>query len=314
LNPAPDGNPGGEFRVRFTASSSLFRSPTNTFGWVGIGTVRVERNGLLVAAKRRSVFGLRRDRRYIFAFEIQEIYREAAAIRVDLRGDGRRRRFFWFWAEDASAAESAVKLLAVRRSVELDSPGAALSSVPQRRGSWTLLATSIVILVVLSTLFWWVRSRHDNPPAVAAKVQPKLASAVQDHSVPPQPEPDSLDAWVDLIQYEDEINGLRVEFSKSFEALQHGTLSQEDFANRLTRSLVPRWEKLGQELATTQRFNGSSAVAVRAALMKSTIEWQHALRIYAAGLRVGDADVVLIAFEHLKQAEEDQHEAEAAVR
>jgi hypothetical protein len=328
LNRASGGGLGGEFRVQFSSSggASLLRSPENSFGWAGIGTVGVERNGLLVTARRRSFLRLRRDRRYIPAFEIQEIYREAAAVRVDLREDGPRRRFFWFWAENASAAESVVKLLDVKRSVELDSPGGALSAADQRGGPWTLLAAGIATLVVLSTLFWRLGLRHDGHSPTTIKVQPKLAQATQDHSVlsrsdsvSPQsdlvpPQPDALDASVDLLHFEEEMNGLRVEFSSSFEALQQGTLSQDDFANRLTRSLIPRWETLRQELASEQRSDGSAAAAVRAALTKSTVEWQHALKLYAAGLRVGDADVVLIAFEHLQRAEADQFDAESAVR
>jgi hypothetical protein len=53
---------------------------------------------------------------------------------------------------------------------------------------------------------------------------------------------------------------------------------------------------------------------VREVLIRSTVKWQWALRIYATGLRVHDSNVVLIAFEHFRQAADARREAEELPR
>jgi hypothetical protein len=114
-SPAP-ANPGAdelEFRVRFTRAkgiSPLLRAPSNSFRWVGPGTVRFEPLGVLITAKRQRLGFARVHRRFVAASEIRNVYREGNAVRVDLRGEGVHNPFFRFWAESAIAAAAIVKL------------------------------------------------------------------------------------------------------------------------------------------------------------------------------------------------------------
>ncbi|MBV9344884.1 MAG: hypothetical protein JOZ03_07830, partial [Gammaproteobacteria bacterium] len=80
------------------------------------------------------------------------------------------------------------------------------------------------------------------------------------------------------------------------------------FSNRLERSLVPRWEAVALGLYSGPPA-GPAAASVREALRACALKWQWALRLYATGLRVHDASVVMIAFEHLKQAGDARQQA-----
>jgi hypothetical protein len=300
-----------EVRVRFTLSdglSVLLRRLPNSFGWVGTGTLRFADHGVYVTAMCRPFFGLHRSRRFVSAFEIREVYREGSAVRVDLRAAGVERPFFWFWAEDAAAAAAVVKLLASKQSVEFDDGFSErpARSTAQPRGAWVAVATLILMLPVAAALMWLARPRHAAQTPVSVE-EPRRSTS----SARPRPsQPDVALARIELDRFDSETSALELEFSTSFDALQRGSLSQEDFVNRLDRSLVPRWEAVQRQLTSNPLPVGTAAASVREALARSAVKWQWALRIYGAGLRVHDSNVVLIAFEHFRQAADARRQAE----
>ncbi|MBV9343731.1 MAG: hypothetical protein JOZ03_01930, partial [Gammaproteobacteria bacterium] len=109
--------------MRFTLTDglrNLLARPANSFGWVGVGTLRFANQGVWVRAPRRAWLGLQGHPRFISVFEIREVYREGSAVRVDLRASDSQRPFFWCWAEDAAAAATLVRFLAAKRSIEFE--------------------------------------------------------------------------------------------------------------------------------------------------------------------------------------------------
>lgn len=313
-SPTPPGSGVGkhpEVRVRFTLSdglSVLLRGLPNSFGWVGRGTLRFGDHGVYVTAMCRPFLGLHRSSRFISAFEIREVYREGSAVRVDLRAAGVERPFFWFWAEDGAAAAEAVKLLPSKQSVEFDngfSERPARSTV-QPRGAWIAVATLILMLPVAAALVWLARPRHAAQIPVTVEQPPQSTSSAR--SRPSQA--DIALARIELDRFDSETSALELEFSTSFDALQRGSLSQEDFVNRLDRSLIPRWQTAQHQLTSNPLPVGTAAASVREALARSAVKWQWGLRIYGAGLRVHDSNVVLIAFEHFRQAADARRQAE----
>lgn len=311
LTPGSGAGIHPEVRVRFTLAdglSVLLRRLPNSFGWVGMGTLRFEDHGVYVTAKGRPLLGLHRSRRFISAFEIREVYREGPAVRVDLRAAGVEPRFFWFWAEDAAAAAAVVKHLASKQSVEFDDGlrGGAARFSAQPRGTWVPVVTCTLMLLAAAALIWFARPRHAVQMPVS--VEAPQSSGARAHLQPSRP--DIALARIELDRFDSETSALELEFSTSFDALQRGGLSQEDFVNRLDRSLVPKWEAVQRQLTSNPLPAGSAAASVREALTRSAVKWQWALRIYGAGLRVHDSNVVLIAFEHFRQAADARREAE----
>jgi len=305
-----------QVRVRFTLTdglSLLLRRPPNSFGWVGAGTLSFEDHGASVTARCRPCFGLHRRTRFISAFEIRSVYREGSAVRVDLRPAGVERPFFWFWAEDATDAAAVVKRLASRQSVEFDDGLPERSSRSgQPRGTWLPLVTLGPTLLLAAALMWLARSRHEAQIPVSAGEPAQATSRASTGS--PASRVDIAQARMELDRFDSDTSALELEFSTSFDALQRGTLSQEDFINRLDRSLVPQWEGVQRRLTSTPPPVGPATASVRDALTRSAMKWQWALRIYSAGLRVHDSNVVLISFEHFRAAADARRQAEERLR
>lgn len=317
LNPGSSAEIQAEICVRFTLVDgffAFFNAPPNSFGWVGAGTLRFDGHGITVTALRRPFVGLHRSRRFISAFEIREVYREGPAVRVDLREAGVHRPFFWFWADDVAAAAAVVRHLAPKRSIEFDDgiPQRSSHSFGRLKRSRVPVLTVVLTLLVVATLTWFSRSKHEGQIPVSVTSPAGPATAIETRLQASQS--DVAQARMELDRFDTETSALELEFSTSFDALQRGSLSQQDFANRLDGSLIPRWEAMQRELTSIPLPIGSAAANVREALTRSAVKWQWALRIYAAGLRVHDSNVVLIAFDHLRQAEDARRQAEERVR
>src|SRR6266853_953253 len=108
-----------EIAVRFTSTSGLIapvRKPLNSFRWVGPATLRFSEQGILVSARRATLLGLRQTQRFIPPAEIRDVYREANAVQVHLRGP--RNPYFRLWAEDSASAAQIVALLPTRHTIE----------------------------------------------------------------------------------------------------------------------------------------------------------------------------------------------------
>jgi hypothetical protein len=262
----------------------------------------------------RRFFGIHQSRRFLSPFEIREVYREGSAVRVDLREAGVDRPFFWFWAEDVAAAAAVVRLLASKRSIEFDEGFSERlpNSSGQPRRTWLPVLPLTLTLLVAALLIWFARSRYEaqTPASVKAPAQPP--STGQARLQPSRA--DIVQARREVDRFDSETSALEMEFARSFESLQKGGLSQQDFINRLDDSLVPQWEAIQRKLTSNPLPIGSAAAGVREDLVTSSINWERALRIYGAGLRVHDANVVLLSFEYLKHADDARRRADERIR
>jgi hypothetical protein len=309
-SPADPGAAPREFPVRFaptTGLSALVRKPSNSFGWVGPGTLCFDDQGVHVSAKRLTLLGLQRARVIIQPTEIHDVYREGNTVQVDLRG-GTRRRFFRFWAPSTAAAAEIVRLLPTKRTIELEttSPDRHSPGASRRSASWQLplAATLTIALAWFGTtrlLHTPERSRLVTGPADSARRAATDASNVQ-----------SLQVQQALQKFGERFDALTTEFATAFEALQAGSISQREFADGLEAWLLPQWETLGNQLTSDRSV--TARTGANGELRAIVDNWERALAAYAHGLRTGDPREVLGAFAYMRQAETHQARARAMLQ
>jgi hypothetical protein len=143
-----------EIAVRFTSTSGLIapvRKPLNSFRWVGPGTLRFDERGVLVTTRRSTLLGPRHTTRFIPSAEIHDVYREANAVQVHLRGS--RNPYFRLWAEDAATAAQIVASLPTRHTIEFESE---LSEPHIDKVRWRSLIWLFVLLAAaaIGVLVW----------------------------------------------------------------------------------------------------------------------------------------------------------------
>ena len=161
------------FPVRFSPTlslSGLLRRPQNSYGWIGPGTLLVDEQGVRVAARRLTLFGLYRTVLFVLPAEIREVYREGDSIWIDLQA-GTRRNFFRFWAESAGAAAEIVRRLPTNRTIELEGP-ACNSGGSSSDAYWSVLSLALAV-ALLGSLAWLgverFLSHHGRTPFDAAR-------------------------------------------------------------------------------------------------------------------------------------------------
>lgn len=308
-----------EIAVRFTSASGLIapiRKPLNSFGWVGPATLSFSGQGVLVAAKRATLLGLRQTQRFIGPAEIRDVYREANAVQVHLRGS--RDPYFRLWAENSASAAQIVALLPTRRTVEFESD----LRQPEIVIAWRLPAVGFVALLVVSFLMALAWFAGHRGLAVRA---PDAASLAQSHPpiAIPKPGPvatqgdDALYADQDLIKFGARSEALSAEFATAFQALMDGSVSQERFANELDQWLRPQWDELEAGVRRTNAAPGSLRDRADHELIGTINNWQLALYAYADDLRnrrqvVRSFDYIRRAEWHYQRVEQMQSELERA--
>lgn len=295
-----------EIAVRFTSTSGLItpvRKPLNSFRWVGPGTLHFSEQGVLVTAKRSTLLGPRQTRRFIPAAEIHDVYREANAVQVHLRGS--RSPYFRLWAEDAASAAQIVASLPTLHTIEFESALSEpqIETAPRR----PLLWLTALLAVAAIGLFLWLAGNRTNPPKalpVARSIpQPAqmTASAAATHA-------DELLAEQELAQILPGIEALRSEFDIAFEALMSGRVSQQKFADELDQWLIPQWDALEAKALKTNAAPGSLHERADDDLMEAINSWQLGLRTYTEDLRIQRQAVR--PFDFLAHAERMQRRAE----
>jgi hypothetical protein len=303
------------FQVRFTPTSGLsglLRRPQNSYRWIGVGSLLVDEHGVRVTARRLTLLGLYRTVLFILPSEIREVYREGDSIRIDLQS-GSRHDFLRFWAEDAKAAAEIVARLPTSRTIELEGPtwsGAGSSSEAYRSALWLALA-----VLIAGGLAWvGVERLLSNEEPMSVPVEP--SSDAQGTGSSPTTgvavagsEADTLEARGDLEKFAPRSVVLSIQFGTSFNALQRGSLSQEDFVYGVEKWLLPQWEELGAELAPTNSDPKSLRATADIEIRGVIDNWHQALMSYSHGLRVHDSREVFNAFSYIKTAEAYQGRA-----
>lgn len=307
-----------EFAVRFTAATGLAvwlqQTPSNSFGWVGPGTLQFGDEGLQVSARRRTLLGLRRTRRLIHASEVRAVYREGNAVAIDVRTIGRR-HYFRFWAHSAADAAAIVERLPARRAIEFDAPlrGPAVRRT-RRPTPWWLLLPLAATLIALA---WFGRAYL--PGSTALQV-PRAHTAHAAVSVPgggaahAATEDDVLRARADLRKFGERFDALQAQFSMAFMALQGGALSQQQFIDGLNQWLLPQWDTLAGQLRSNAPELGVMQARAREHLNGSVESWRRALGWYVRGLKDHDFREVDSAFRCLRNAESHQEQARRLLR
>jgi hypothetical protein len=110
------------FDIRFARSAglaALLEAPANRFRWKGGGQIRIDPQGVSIAAKR-GLLSLFASTRRIAAAELTEVYREGDALRLEFSTAGAGREVMPFWVKDRDTAARIVKLLPTQRTIELD--------------------------------------------------------------------------------------------------------------------------------------------------------------------------------------------------
>jgi hypothetical protein len=292
-----------DFEVRFSATAALaarLHRAANSFRWVGPGRLRISAQGILVTARSATLFGLRPTRRFIPAVQIQDVYREASAVQVHLRGP--RHPYFRFWTEDAAGAARLVALLPTSRTIEfetvLEEPRAPRSW--RRPVAWLL---ALLLAVTLIGLLAWLSGFLNHQPRSIGRVSPRPASSAAGlASPPPQVTPeDALRTRIDVVKYDERVQALRVEFDIAFEALMEGKVTQAAFIEQLQQWQLPQWDLLELEVRRTRAPPGSVQERADQHILATINNWQLALRSYTDDLRSGRQ--VADAFEYLRRAD-----------
>ena len=305
---SPPVSAGREIAVRFTSTSGLIapiRNPLNSFRWVGPATLRFSEQGVLVTANRATLLGLRQTQRFIPPAEIRDVYREANAVQVHLRGS--RNPYFRLWAEDSASAAAIVALLPTRNTIEFETT----VHEPQVAADWRLPAVWLVVLLSVASLgiLAWVAG-HRN----LAVPGPNAAQLPQPQPGVPLAKPgagatgeDALLASQDLMKFGAHIEALKTEFAMAFEALMDGRVSQGKFADELDDWLRPQWDDLEARVGRASAPPGSLRERADHELMGEINNWQLALYAYAEDLR--NQRQVVKSFEYLRSAERHQQRA-----
>jgi hypothetical protein len=323
----PEGAEAPEFQVLFSRAPDFAGRPDsrpNSFRWSGSGTIHVMERGLLVIARRRSAMPFHTtEQRFVPAAEICDVYREGNSVRVDLRGDLQQRDYFQFWAADAATAGTIVRLLPTTRTIEYEGPPAISVPAPETP-SWHRRRTSVRTYILIALVAGFIgiaalitadKFRHQprpengeqeptalatNPGKTSAQitVAPRRATAAQVEA-----------ARAYLKRFDDRIDGLRAQYRMAFQALQSGSLSQQDFIQGVNRWLLPQWRTLYGELASTTRDDGSLDSLVRKHLMDAARGWDQGLDSYVRGLNDQNYTTVLEGFDRMSTANEAQRQA-----
>ena len=291
-----------EVDVRFTPSAALgarAHGPLNSFRWMGPARLHISPQGILVNARSATLLGLRPTQRFIRAAQIQDVYREANAVQVHLRGP--RHPYFRFWARDAAEAARIVTLLPTPHTIEFEtaleeSPGRASWRQPL---AWLLaLLLALALMAALAWLSGFLNAARRSVPAVAQRPAPASFVTPPPPKVAPE---DALRARMDLIKYEERIQALRVEFDIAFEALMEGEVTQGAFIDQLQQWQLPQWDLLELEIRRTRAPLGSVQESADEHILGAINNWQLALRSYADDLHNGRR--VVDAFEYLRRAD-----------
>lgn len=273
-----------EIAVRFTSISGLIapvRKPLNSFGWVGPATLRFSEDGVLITARRATLFGLRQSQRFIPPAEICDVYREANAVQVHLRGS--RNPYFRLWAEDAACAAQIVALLPTSHTVEFETAVQEL----QTATAWHVPAMWVVVLsaaAALAVLLWVDRYRSVavRRPVTVLLPRPAAPAATPELVATPA---DALRVAEELAQFNARIETLTAEFSAALDALMDGRVSQQKFAAEMDEWLRPQWDDLEARVRRTHATPGPLHGRADAELLAAINNWQLALRAYAEDLR-----------------------------
>jgi hypothetical protein len=306
-SPPPGDERPLEFAVRFSPSMGLrawLKRPTNSYGWLGRGTVHVEHGGLRISARRLTPWGLQRVTRLIRHSEVRDVYREGNAIQLNLRG-GARRAFVRLWAEDAARAARLVALFPTHRTLELE----ALPTPPEPRRPPS--ASTWLLLVILAALlaFAWLGTAHlrrasRNPPravpAPVSRIVPRVAPS-------PLADAELTQMRVELEKFDSRAAALSMQFNSAWDALLVGDMSQRQFIGGLEQWLLPQWNSMARDLppadATTARGRMLQYLHACAS------GWTHALTLYAYGLRDHNPREVTDALSAIGDARMQEHAA-----
>ena len=303
-----------EFQVRFTPARDpigWLREPANGFGWIGAGTLRLENQGVRVAGRHLTLWGLQRLQRLILPDEIRDVYREGNAVQINLRS-GARRPMLRFWAADVAQAAELVARLPTHRTIEFE---ARLRS-PQSRGSprsaLGLLALAAAMLIALA----WLREARIGPAPVLAPPSPGASrttspAAERQRNLSGATDAGMLQSRAHLERFSERFDGLTTQFATALSALTTGTLSQREFAAGLDRWLQPQWATLAQQLLSAGPVAAAEMPGARIddELRAVIAAWQRALTLYAHGLRAHDPREVNRAFDAMRDADEHQRRA-----
>ena len=160
------------FDIRFARSggiAALFDAADNSFGWKGAGRLRIDAQGMSFVLKRgiTSVLARRRSQR-IPAENIQEVYREGEALRIEFTTGEMPRAVLPFWTRDRDTAARIVQLMPTSRTIEIEDSA---DEPPERklaRRTPLMLAVAMVVIVASGALFLaYQRPVSSVPPVVA---------------------------------------------------------------------------------------------------------------------------------------------------
>lgn len=299
---SPASQASQEVEVRFTPTAALGarpHRPLNSFRWVGSGRLHISPQGILVTARSATLLGPRPTERFIRAAQIHDVYREANAVQVHLRGP--RHPYFRFWAQDAAEAARIVALLPTPHTIEFET---SLEEAPARTSWLKPLAWLVALLLALSlmaALAWlsgFLKAERRSVPALVARSAPPAVIVPPAPRVAPE---DGLRARMDLVKYDERVQALRVEFDMAFESLMEGKVTQAAFIEQLQQWQLPQWGLLELEIRRTRAPPGSVQESADEHILATINNWQLALRSYADDLHNGRR--VADTFEYLRRAD-----------
>jgi hypothetical protein len=306
-SPPPGDERPLEFAVRFSPATGLrawLQRPTNSYGWLGRGTVRVEHGGLRISARRLTPWGLHRVTRLVRHSEVRDVYREGNTIQLNLRGSGRR-AFVRLWAEDAARAARLVALFPPHRTLELE----ALPAPPEPRRSPSASAWLLLLILAALLAFAWLGTAHlrraaRNAPQSAPTPVGRLAAQP---AAPTLADAQLTQMRAEMEKFDGRSAALSMQFDSAWDSLLVGDMSQRQFIGGLEQWLLPQWSSIAREL---QPGEGTTPLGrMRQYLHACATGWQRALELYANGLRDHNPREVNDALSSIGDARMQEHAA-----
>ena len=177
------------FDIRFDRAvglAGILDAPANSLRWKGAGLLSIDAEGISVAVKRSLVSLLIRHRsQRIPAWNINEVYREGEALRVEFATEENPRAVLPFWTRDRDTAAQIMQLLPTTRTIELEHS----TNAPSAGSRGRAVATGMILVAIAGVaLFVGLRRTPDAAaPAPVAVVAPPPTSAEKQPTASPAP-------------------------------------------------------------------------------------------------------------------------------
>jgi len=316
------------FEIRFERTAGLasfFTAADNVFRWKGAGRLSIDPHGISIAAKRGLTTLLaRRSSHRIPAADLQEVYREGAALRMEFKAGNQPRVVLPFWARDRDTAAEIVRLLPTSRTVELEQDEVASNRQPAKfRPDGVALLVVVLGLAAILGIAWKFAATREAPVAsLPAVIEPDFVPIPIELPELPQVPVAALATDADRLNlairpgtsaygaaqrfttvFEEQAEVIEGRYHAAWRLHADRLISSADFAANLDEQAMRWWDFTFRTL-DNRALASPDLLDLRAAMLGIARHWRNFLNGYADGLRQGDHVKIAHSFDSLTRAEE----------